>query len=136
MVVSRNVDELYALATEGLAAAAYQPRPRQRFAAAHLAALRAAAAVVADRAPASGQRRICSVWQLLARMAPELAEWASFFESGATKGSAAVAGRAAVTIREADDLLRDSVTFVELVAEVLGISTDRVIRVDERLAVR
>ena len=51
----------------------------ERFRLAHLAALRAAAAVLADRGrPASMRRELMSVWVLLDRMAPELAEWSQY----------------------------------------------------------
>ena len=73
-----------------------------RYATAHLAALRAAAAVLAVRAqPAPGRRsRMTSVWALLTRVAPELEEWAVFFAAGAAKRAAAEAGISrAVTAR-------------------------------------
>jgi hypothetical protein len=95
----------------------------ERYAAAHLAALRAAAAVLADRArPEAGRpRRPTSAWTLLVGVAPELAEWASYFAAGADKRAAADAGmRHAVTAREADDLVRDVTTFLELVETTLG----------------
>jgi len=55
-------------------------------------------------------------------VAPALAEWAAFFAAGAAKRAAAEAGLPrAVTTREADDLLRDSETFLALVEEALGV---------------
>jgi len=55
-------------------------------------------------------------------VAPALAEWAAFFAAGAAKRAAAEAGLPrAVTTREADDLLRDSETFLGLVEEALGV---------------
>lgn len=108
-----------------LAAAAASPSPAQRYAAAHLAALRAAAAVLAARAhPAQTVRRGAprSVWALLGAVAPELSEWAAFFAAGARKRAAAEAGLArAVTRRDADDLLRDAEVFLGLVAGTLGL---------------
>ncbi len=51
-----------------------------RYACAHVAALRATAALLAARAhPAPGRRRQKNAWVLLADVAPELAEWATFF---------------------------------------------------------
>jgi hypothetical protein len=101
----------------------------ERFATAHLAALRAAAAVLAARAqPSDGRsRRPTSAWVLLTAVAPELGEWAAYFAAGADKRAAALAGlRAAVIGREADDLLRDAHTFLALVETTLGMlpSTD------------
>jgi hypothetical protein len=110
--------------------------PAERYAAAHLSALRSAAAVIAARArpttgphahpdsrPAAAPRRTrpLSAWVLLASVAPELAEWAAFFASGARKRAAAEAGLpGAVTAREADDLLRDAETFLAVVETKLG----------------
>ena len=96
--------------------------PRRRYATAHLAALRAAAAVLAARTrPEGGRRRPRSAWVLLGQVAPELAEWAAFFAAGAGKRAAAEAGLSrAVTEREADDLLRDAGAFLTVVAGCLG----------------
>jgi hypothetical protein len=67
-----------------------------------------------------------SVWTLLVRVAPELAEWAEFFAAGADKRIAAQAGmRGAVTAREADDLVRDAGLFLDLVATRLGLPPAR-----------
>jgi hypothetical protein len=96
--------------------------PRRRYATAHLAALRAAAAVLAARTrPEGGRRRPRSAWVLLGQVAPELAEWAGFFAAGAGKRAAAEAGLShAVTEREADDLIRDAGAFLAVVAGCLG----------------
>jgi hypothetical protein len=96
----------------------------ERFATAHLAALRAAAAVLAARARPSDARarRPTSAWVLLTAVAPELSEWATYFAAGADKRAAALAGlRTAVTVREADDLLRDAGTFLALIETTLGV---------------
>jgi hypothetical protein len=51
-----------------------------------------------------------------------LSEWAAFFAAGAGKRAAAEAGLVrAVSAREADDLLRDSETFLNLAEEALGL---------------
>jgi hypothetical protein len=56
-------------------------------------------------------------------VAPEFAEWATFFAAGASKRAAAEAGSTrAVTEREADDLLRDAQTFLALVETTLGLA--------------
>lgn len=96
----------------------------ERYATAHLAALRAAAAVLAARARPhdARSRRPTSAWVLLTAVAPELGEWAAYFAAGADKRAAALAGvRTAVTAREADDLLRDVRTFLALVETTLGL---------------
>ena len=99
-----------------------------RYACAHVAALRAAAALLAARArPASasgGRRRPQkNAWILLAEVAPELAEWARFFAAGAAKRAAAEAGSTrAVSEREADDLVRDADRFLGVVEQALGLT--------------
>ena len=89
-----------------------------RYACAHVAALRAAAALLAARAhpsPARGRRQK-NAWVLLAEVAPELAEWAGFFSAGAGKRAAAEAGSSrAVTEREAD-------RFLAVVEQSLGLA--------------
>ncbi|MET9537664.1 SAV_6107 family HEPN domain-containing protein [Streptomyces sp. NPDC006553] len=116
--------DLLAKARAGIAEAAALDRPHERYAAAHLAALRAAAAVLAARArPEAGPRRrqrIRSAWELLAELAPELTEWSALFASGAERRARAEAGIAgAATRREADDLLRDAAYFLRLVERLL-----------------
>ena len=109
-------------AHRGLREAAGCADPRQRYATAHLGALRAAAAVLAARTrpePARGRPR--SAWVLLGQVAPELGEWATFFAAGAAKRAAAEAGLSrAVTDREADDLVRDVGAFLAVVEQTLG----------------
>jgi len=123
----RSPRQLLASARHGLAEASHTIPPGQRYATAHVAALRAAAAVVAARArPAPsgpGRRRVrpVSVWVLLARVAPELGEWATFFATAALKRAAAEAGIPhVVSIREADDLVRDAERFCQLAEVTLG----------------
>ena len=98
----------------------------ERSAHAHVAALRATAALLAARAQPTApprRRRQKNAWVLLAEVAPELAEWAAFFASGADKRAAAEAGsRRAVTEREADDLVRDADRFLALVETSLGLT--------------
>jgi len=117
-----GVLDLLDAARRGVAEAVVARRTADRYAAAHLAALRAAAAVLAARThPAEARRGPRSAWALLAQAAPELAEWAGFFAAGAGKRAAAEAGLDVVTQREADDLLRDAETFLALVDTTLGL---------------
>ena len=116
---------LLALARRGLVEASSCDRPGERYATAHLAALRAAAAVLACRARPAGssarRSRPTSAWVLLTAVTPELGEWAAFFAAGARKRAAAEAGLpSAVTPREADDLVRDAETFLSVVETTLG----------------
>jgi SAV_6107-like HEPN len=125
MLPHRSPAELLAIARAGLAEAVQTPSDGLRYATAHLAALRAAAAVLAARARPEPRRRnrLTSVWALLAAVAPELGEWAAFFAAGASKRAAAEAGiPRAVTTREADDLVRAAEQFVEVVAGSLGLA--------------
>src|SRR5262249_59152366 len=111
-------------AREGLASAAAERGAGGRYVAAHLAALRAAAAIVAARpAPGTGRRRKgpSSVWELLPRVEPALAEWAAFFAAGAGKRAAAEAGLPrAGSGRGADDLLPDAEAFLSPAAGAPG----------------
>jgi hypothetical protein len=114
---SRAALALLRQATDGLAEAHGVGDPLMRYPAAYLAALRAGAAVLAVRArsqPKRGATR--NVWQLLAEVAPEFAEWALFFASCSDTRAAAEAGIARlVGQREADDLLRQAEQFVGIV---------------------
>jgi hypothetical protein len=97
----------------------------ERFRLAHLAALRVAAAVLAERGrPASARRRLVSVWVLIDSVAPEYTDWARYFAAGAPVRAAIEAGsRAAVSAREADDQLRAAGEFLALVEPALGMLT-------------
>jgi hypothetical protein len=112
-------------ARHGLAEADAEGDPGTRYICAHLAALRAAAAIVAARGePGSGarRRRPRSVWELLPQVEPALAEWAAFFAAGAAKRAAAEAGLPrAASAQEADELLRDASTFLTVAERALGV---------------
>jgi SAV_6107-like HEPN len=111
-------------AAESLSEAIGSADVATRYACAHVAALRAAAALLSARAqPAPARRRTQkNAWVLLAEVAPELAEWARFFAAGASKRAAAEAGSTrAVSEREADDLVRDADRFLAVVEQSLGL---------------
>jgi hypothetical protein len=112
-------------ARQGLAEAEAESDPATRYIGAHLAALRAAAAIVAARGEpgsAARRRRPRSVWELLPQVEPALAEWAAFFAASAAKRAAAEAGLPrAASAGEADDLLRDASTFVAVAERALGL---------------
>ena len=94
----------------------------ERYVAAHLAALRAAAAVLAVRGRPTGRGRPRSVWEVLPGVAPELGEWATFFNAGAARRAAVEAGRdEVVSSREADDLVRDAESFLRLAGTAIGL---------------
>ncbi len=126
MLPHRTPTQLLAIARQDLAEAAHTTPDGLRFAAAHLAALRAAAALLAARArpAAPGRRtRATSVWSLLVLVAPEFSDWAGYFALGAGKRAAAEAGIPhVVSAREADDLLRAAEQFVTVAESSLGLS--------------
>lgn len=100
------------------------PEPSDRYLAAHHAALRVAAILLAARAdPAESARRTRprNAWRMLSAVAPEFAEWAAFFAVTEGKRDAVRAGATTiVTAREADDLVRDTQKFLSLVERVVA----------------
>ncbi|MET7932189.1 SAV_6107 family HEPN domain-containing protein [Streptomyces sp. NPDC005322] len=116
--------DLLTQAHQGLEEAAGLEPANERFATAHLAALRTAAAVLAVRGrPESSARRrarIRSAWEVLPEVAPELTEWSALFSSGADRRARAEAGiQGAASSRDADDLLRAAAMFLRLVERML-----------------
>ncbi|MCT2593369.1 hypothetical protein LHJ74_26265 [Streptomyces sp. N2-109] len=126
---------LLAQAQHGLDEAVAMHTANERYATAHLAALRTAAAVLAVRvrpeepsprrrsgAPRRRSRRgaIRSAWEVLPEVAPELTEWSALFASGAPRRARAEAGiPGAASWRDADDLVRDTGVFLRLVERML-----------------
>ncbi|MEO6791739.1 MAG: SAV_6107 family HEPN domain-containing protein [Ornithinibacter sp.] len=95
-----------------------------RYLAASLAALRAAAALVAAGSATGRGGRAAGphdVWSLTSRVAPELTEWSERFAAVTGQRIGVETGLVRVTAREADDLLRDAETFVDLAAARLGL---------------
>ena len=102
----------------------------ERYVAAHLSALRAAAAVLAVRGRPTTRGGPRSVWEVLPRVAPELDEWAAYFSATASRRAAVEAGRGEVIApRDADDLLRDAETFHHVVETALGLPFQQVLPV-------
>lgn len=67
--------------------------PDDRFRHAHLAAIRAAAAVLALRGRPSARSGARTVWEMLVRVEPGLGPWSGYFASGASLRAAVDAGR-------------------------------------------
>src|ERR1700743_2671070 len=88
----RNGAALATQAARILAEARAWVDPDERFRLAHLGGVRPAAALVADRARPAVRRRPTNAWVLLAQVAPELADWATYFAAGAPKRAAIEAG--------------------------------------------
>jgi hypothetical protein len=112
----------------GLLQACAARSPGERYVAAHLAALRAAAAVLAVRGRPLSRGGPRSVWEILPRVAPEFAEWAAYFTATASLRAAVDAGRGeAVHPWDADELLRDAETFHHIVEAFLGLPFHQVL---------
>jgi hypothetical protein len=100
-------------ARQALVEADYARCPGERYSRAHLAALRAAAAVLAVRARSRQRDAAKSAWTLLSTVAPELAEWAAFFDAASATRAAVEAGvHRLVTDRDADDMVRQAGQFL------------------------
>ncbi|MFF2653605.1 SAV_6107 family HEPN domain-containing protein [Streptomyces sp. NPDC058045] len=112
--------DLLASARRGLETAHDLDGPLQQYAAIHLAALRAAAAVLdVKRRPEHrlGRRaRIRSTWDLLPEVAPEFAEFAAYFDKTTIKRIRAEAGIiGAVDIHELEDVRHMTTLFMRKV---------------------
>jgi hypothetical protein len=121
VAVAGTVLDLVDRTRVGLLQACHAETADERYRLAHLAALRAAAAVLAAgarRSPGSGPR---NVWAVLPSVAPEFAEWAQFFDGTARRRSQLERGASVASTREADDLVRQVETFLELVLVHLGL---------------
>lgn len=112
---------------------------RERYLQAHLAALRAAAALVGSRAErgprdprdphsphdGSGVPTRRGLWTALAVAFPELGEWASYFAATGRRSRRVVRGEPTpISPRDADDLVRAAQTFLALVTGRLGAARD------------
>ncbi|SEG84268.1 hypothetical protein SAMN05444920_105338 [Nonomuraea solani] len=107
-----------------LAEASDARTPASRYVAAHLAALRAAAAILAAHPrPMEGRRRrLRSAWELLPEAEPLLAEWAAYFADTAAKRAAAEAGMVRrISAADAEEILAEAETFVSTVENLLGL---------------
>jgi SAV_6107-like HEPN len=128
--LSNSARSVLAQARAVLGEAAAADSAAERFRLAHLAALRTAAAVFAERGrPVAARRRLVSAWVLVESVAPEFGEWAGYFAAGAPARAAVEAGAvSAVTARDADDQLRAAGEFLMLVEESLGMLVEDSLR--------
>lgn len=85
--------ELLARSDAELVAAQLASSDDERFLHAHLAALRAGAALLQVTGRPTRRPVPRTVWEMVALVAPELAEWTAFFADGAAARSAVEAGR-------------------------------------------
>lgn len=114
-----TVLDLLDRARGGLLMACHSGTAGERYTQAHLAALRAGAALLAARTVPSRRSRPRSVWEVLPTVAPELTEWAVFFADSGRRRLALERGADCVTARDADDLVRSGERFLELVRAAL-----------------
>ena len=111
------VAELLASSADALRRAEWASSAAFRYELAYLAALRSGAAVLARCArPRSLRTRPQGMWGLLAATAPEMSEWAQFFAVCGARSTQLQEGRAAVSVREADDLVREAAAFAAIVS--------------------
>jgi hypothetical protein len=95
-------------------------RTQDRYAAAYLAAVRAANAVLTARTAPPGNARPVSVWRLLRQVAPEFGDWAQLFAAHSDRRALAEAGVPIVPGSAADDLVLQAGTFVDAVGRSLS----------------
>ena len=112
--------ELLARADAELLAAQFSGEPWEMFSHAHLAALRAGAALVAARGRPSGRGAPRTVWGMLDAVAPELHRFSALFAQGAGLRAAVDAGRfEVVTTVRAERALCAAEDLVDAVREAL-----------------
>lgn len=119
--VPQAATELLARSDAELVAATLASGADETLLHAHLAALRAGAALVQARGRPGGRPAPRTVWDMVAVLAPELAGWAAFFADNATARAAVEAGRAdAVDDARADRVLAAAEDFQDAVRAELG----------------
>lgn len=89
--------------------------PGERFVHAHLAALRAGAALLAAGGPVARRRAPRPVWELVAAAAPELAPWCARFADAAALRAAVETGRGDVDHARADRAALEAAEFADAV---------------------
>lgn len=116
-----EVSRLVQRADAELVAAQFSHEAWERYSHAHLAAVRAGAALVAARGRPVGRRAPRTVWEMLDAVAPELARWSGYFAGGASLRSAIEAGRfESVTDERAEEALCTAEDFVDAVGALLS----------------
>jgi len=112
--------DLLTRADAELLAAQFSSEAGERFVHAHLASLRAAAAVLAVRGRPTGRRAVRTVWEMLAVVAPEVEGWSVYFAAGAARRRAVEAGRTdAVDAARAEQVLCAAEDFLDEVRALL-----------------
>jgi len=98
--------------------------PQESFLHAHMAALRAAAAVLELQVvPGGRRRRVRSAWEQLAEAGPQWQEWADYFAQGAPVRAAIESGRTTtLSAAEADELVAAATDFLDVVRDEVSAS--------------
>lgn len=112
-------------ARQRLAAGRHDTSAADRYVAAYMAALRAAAAVIAARPKQDDpgrRRRPQNIWELLPRAEPALGRWAAHFSAvAAARGPVRFGRTRPVSRRQADRLFGDAEAFVSLAEGALSV---------------
>lgn len=114
--------DLLARSDAEVVAATLASAPEDVFLHAHLAALRAGAALVQARGRPGGRPAPRTVWDMVSALAPELTAWAAFFADNAAARSAVEAGRAGVEMDRAERVLGAAEEFQAAVRESIGVA--------------
>jgi len=120
-----SVERLLERSDAELVAATFSGEPTERFLHAHLAALRAGAALVEAHAAAAGPRRgrrgrPLSVWELVAAIEPALEGSAAVFAGAASLRAAVETGRRDASDERADLALSAAEQFQDEVRDILA----------------
>jgi len=123
--VPDSARELLARSDAELLAATLAGDPEDVFRHAHLAALRAGAALVQVRGRPGGRPAPRTVWDMVAALAPELRSWTAYFAGNAPARSAVEAGRTGVVdLGRAERALAAAQDFQAAVRDLVGAPDD------------
>lgn len=111
--------DLLARSDAEIVAAQLASSPGERFVHAHLAALRAGAALLQVTGRPTRRPVPRTVWEMVSLVAPELAAWTAFFADGAALRSAVEAGRQDVGPERADRTVGAAEDFQDAIRSVL-----------------
>lgn len=121
--LSQAATELLARSDAEVVAATLASAPGETLLHAHLAALRAGAALVQVRGRPGGRPAPRTVWEMVAAVAPTLAPWAAYFADNATVRAAVEAGRGHDVDRSrAERALAAAEDFQDAVRAELGVA--------------
>ncbi|NCT92073.1 colicin transporter [Cellulomonas sp. APG4] len=121
-----QVDELLARSDAELVASQLAQLPGDRYVHAHLAALRAGAALLEVTGRPRRRPAPRTVWDMVAAVSPELSGWTAFFASGASLRAAVEAGRdEVVDAARADQAVAAAEDFQDAVREAVGAPSGR-----------